>query len=198
MIKIGLTGGIGSGKTTVARMFEELGVPVYYADDKAKELMNKSPELRKKIKKLLGEQAYEGKQLNTKYVAGIVFEDKTKLSALEKLVHPVVVADFLSWAEKKKAPFVIMENAILHKSKMDRLMDYIIWVTADKEKRLKRVMKRDNTDRKSVEKRILNQLNETKMLKNADFIIKNNNFVDDLKGKVEKIFNKVNFKLKKC
>jgi len=197
MVKIGLTGGIGSGKTTVAKMFEDLGVPVYYADDKAKELMQKSPRIKAKIKQMFGSQAYFNNKLNTQYLANIVFSDPNKLSVLEKIVHPVVLEDFLSWAEKQTTDFVIMENAILHKSGMDKYMDYVILVTADDEKRLERVIKRDKTTAESVQRRINNQLNTQIMLKKSNFIIKNNFLINDLKREVEKTFNNLNFKLKK-
>jgi len=197
MIKVGLTGGIGSGKTTVAKMFEELGVPVYYADDRAKELMQKSPVIKTRIKELFGSQAYSDNRLNVKYLADVVFSDKKKLSELEKIVHPAVLDDFLLWAENQTADYVIMENAILHKSGMDSYMDYIILVTADPEKRIERVIKRDKTTAESVQKRIRNQLNSQIMLKKSNFIIKNNFLINDLKREVEKIFNNLNFKLKK-
>ncbi len=197
MIKIGLTGGIGSGKTTLAKMFEQKGIPVYYADNRAKELMQTDSKLITRIKQLLGEKAYQNNRLNTKYISEIVFEKPEKLTALEQIVHPAVLQDFLSWAKRQKSAFVIMENAILHKSGMDKEMDYVILVTANDEIRQQRVVKRDKTSPEAVKKRMQNQEKQTELLKKSDFVIENNFSMENLRQKIERIFENVNFKLKK-
>ena len=110
---VGLTGGIGSGKTTVAAMFKALGIPVYNADKEAKNLMNTSDSLKKGVVKLFGERAYKKGSLNREYIAGIVFNDKKKLKALNELVHPLVRSHFLNWIDAQKAPYVIQENPLI-------------------------------------------------------------------------------------
>ncbi len=195
MVKIGLTGGIGTGKTTVAKIFEKLGVPVYYADDRAKEIMRTNSEVIKQIKDLLGAEAYHNNGLNTRYISGMVFDNKNKLSKLEAIVHPAVRKDFLDWVARQKTGCVIVENAILHKSGMDQLVDIIILVTADIEKRLNRIEKRDGKSKKNLKKIIKAQKSEQKMLKNIDYIIKNNENVDDLFIKAIEILSIIK---KKC
>ncbi len=197
MIKIGLTGGIGSGKTTVAQLFEKLGIPVYYADDRAKELMLHHSGIKKKIIRHFGEESFKDGTLNRKYLADIVFNDKNKLKELESIVHPAVREDFTEWVKKQTAPYVIVENAILYKSGMNRLVDYVIVVTTDTEKRFERVAKRDKIDKKEIEKRINNQEKESDLLKEADFIINNNKNIVSLGKKVELIDKKLKNKLKK-
>ena len=197
MIQIGLTGGIGSGKTTVAKIFEKKGIPVYYADDQAKKLMQTHPKLIRQIQSLLGEKAYVDNKLNARYIAGIVFDNKKKLAALEQIVHPAVWQDFLEWSSRQKAPCVIMENAVLHKSGMDKQMDFVILVTANDDLRKKRVQKRDQLSAEEVAKRIKNQDKNEKLLKKSDFLIKNDFSISNLREEVEKILQDVNFKLNK-
>jgi len=191
MLKIGLTGGIGSGKTTVAILFENLGVPVYYADDRAKEIMHDNISVKNKIIELFGEKAYVSNKLNIKYISGIVFDNSIVLKKLEKIVHPAVRQDFLDWAKKQNTDYVIVENAILYKSGMDKLVDFVIVVTADKEKKLERLKKRDKKSKKELEKIIQNQLNEKKFLKKSDFVIKNNGNKYELAEKVARIDKKL-------
>lgn len=189
MIKIGLTGGIGTGKTTVAKIFEKLGVPVYYADDRAKEIMQTDPGIIRQIKTLLGDESYRCKQLNTKYISNIVFNDKDKLAKLEAIVHPVVRKDFLDWVERQNARCVVVENAILHKSGMDKLVDFIIVVTADDKIRMERLKKRDGKSEKDLKKIMKNQKSEKKMLKNNIFFIDNTGKIEELRNKVKEILS---------
>ncbi|MBL7721106.1 MAG: dephospho-CoA kinase, partial [Chitinophagaceae bacterium] len=116
MLKIGLTGGIGSGKSTVAKIFETLGIPVYYADAEAKRLMNSSETLKKVIRQNFGEATYENDQLNRKYLAGIVFNDPEKLELLNALIHPVTINDSEQWMQQQSAPYSIKEAALLFES----------------------------------------------------------------------------------
>ncbi len=184
MVKIGLTGGIGTGKSTVAKIFEDQGIPVYYADDKAKEIMQTNSGIISQIKALFGEEAYVDNRLNTSHIGGVVFDDKNMLSKLEAIVHPAVRKDFLEWVSQQDSDCVVVENAILYKSGMHKLVDQIILVTADDEKRINRLIKRDKKSEKDLRKIINNQKTEKKLLKGADFFIKNNGNVDDLVIKV--------------
>ena len=184
---VGLTGGMGSGKTTVAHLFEELGVPVYYADDQAKKLMQTDNELKQKIINEFGKDAYISGKLNRGYLAKIVFSQPVKLQKLEAMVHPAVREDFKRWAQAQSAPYVIVENAILHKSGMDKLSDFIIWVTADLDKRIERIKNRDKTNDVEIKKRLANQNFSKEMIKNSDFIIHNNKNTIFLRNSVKKI-----------
>lgn len=176
--KVGLTGGIGSGKTTVAGFFRELGIPVYIADAEAKKIMDSSPEVRAEIISLLGRKAYQNQLPDRKYIASRVFKDEKLLGSLNKIIHPRVHADFEEWAKKQEAPYVIYEAAILFEHGGDKRCDYSILVTAPKEERIKRVMKRDGVSREMVEARMRNQWPEEEKMKLADFIIENLNIYE--------------------
>ena len=175
MLKIGLTGGIGSGKSLVAKVFKILGAPVYHADDEAKRLMNEKAELKKQIIELLGESAYEGEQLNRGFIASKVFPDPALLTRLNSLVHPAVREDFLAWSEQHtSANYIIEEAAILFESGHFREFDFNIVVLAEKELRIQRVMERDNVSREQVETRIERQMPQDEKIAKADFLIHNN------------------------
>jgi len=194
---IGLTGGMGAGKTTVAKMFEDLGIPVYYADNRAKDLMQEDPDLIQAITGLFGEKAYEEGRLNTRYLGGMVFADEKKLKELESLVHPVVREDFKKWVRQQKAPYVIVENAILHKSGMDKLVDLVIFVKTNDSNKIERVRKRDGLKEEAIKQRLKNQSNDVFLLKKSDFVIENNSTIGDLKEKIAEIDRNVKFMLKK-
>lgn len=174
MLKIGLTGGIGSGKSTVAKIFELLQVPVYYADEASRRLYHTDPELMAQIKKHFGEDMYSEGQLNRNKMADIVFNDPQKLELLNQLVHPPTLRDAQEWMLAQKAPYVIKEAALLFESGSAAGLDYIIGVQAPTAVRLKRVMDRDNTTREEVLSRMNRQINEDIKMRLCDFIIRNN------------------------
>lgn len=173
MLKIGLTGGIGSGKSTVAKVFETLGIPVYYADDAAKRVMNEHALLREKIIQHFGEESYADKQLNRNYIASQVFNNKEKLDLLNSIVHPVTIADAEAWMQAQKTPYAIKEAAIIFEAGAHRQLDYIIGVSAPVDLRLKRVMERDGITQEKVQERMDKQMDEEEKMKLCDFIIFN-------------------------
>jgi dephospho-CoA kinase len=174
MLVVGLTGGIGSGKTKVLHEFIKKEVPVYIADIEAKKLMQNSSELKEKIISTFGESSYQDKKLNTAYLAEIVFKNPIALAKLNALVHPAVFEhfqDFKNSLENEK--LVIFENAILYESGSDRFCDYVICVTAAQNERVKRVMLRDQVTAAQVQERMNNQWPEEKKVALADFVIEN-------------------------
>jgi dephospho-CoA kinase len=169
MLMVGLTGGIGSGKTLVCSIFEKLKVPVYHADEAARRLMNSDAGLMESIREMFGDQAYGRDGLNRAYLAGLVFGDEERLSGLNKLVHPAVRDDFKRWAgQQRDAAYVIEEAAILFESGASQEMDLTILVHAPEEVRIRRVMERDGVSRVEVLKRIRHQMREETLMKMAD------------------------------
>lgn len=170
---VGLTGGIGSGKSTVAAMFRDLGVPVYDSDVRAKALMVDSPELKKAIGELLGPEAYQEDRLDRAYVAKRVFGDPALLEQLNALVHPAVRQDFLAWARAQATDYVIQETALIFETGSQDQYDRVLLVTAPKETRLQRVIQRDAALREEVLQRMDNQMPEDRKEALADFTIEN-------------------------
>lgn len=183
MMLVGLTGGIGSGKSTVAQMFRELGVPVYDSDKEAKWLMANSPELKKAIIGLLGDKAYTGKTLNRRYIAELVFKDVGLLQKLNKIVHPAVRQHFLKWANQQSAPYVIQETALIFENGAQDNYSATILVTAPLEMRLQRVMERDGVAKQVVLDRMKNQMDDNQKIDLAQFCIEN----IDLEATKEKV-----------
>jgi dephospho-CoA kinase len=175
MLKIGITGNIGGGKTTVSKVFEVLGIPVFYADNAAKKVMITDPVLMASLKEAFGDQAYfNDGTLNRKHIASIVFNDEAQLARLNSLVHPAVFRAFDSWADQiTNAPYVIKEAALLFESSSYKMCDYSIMVTAPLELRIKRVMERDGLTRDEVESRNAKQFSEEMKVKLADYVIRN-------------------------
>ena len=177
MLKVGITGGIGSGKTTVCKIFESLGIPVYYADDRAKWLMRNDPDLRAGIEHLFGPEAYDEQgNLNRQHIAAVAFDDPEKLSALNSLVHPAVFLDADRWNAEQEAagaPYTIKEAALIFESGSYRFLDKVITVYAPKEVRLRRVMDRDGAKRADIEARMDKQLPEEEKMSRSDFVIFN-------------------------
>lgn len=174
MLKIGLTGGIGSGKTTVAKVFETLGIPVYYADDATKRLMNSNNALKALVIKHFGEASYKNEELDRKYIADIVFNDKEKLALLNSITHPATIEDANEWVQQQSSPYIIKEAALLFETEAAKHLDYFIGVSAPLETRIKRVMKRDGLSEAEIMNRINRQMNEEEKMKRCDFIITNN------------------------
>lgn len=172
---VGITGGIGSGKSTVVKLFSTFkDVAIYLADDRAKELMNTSEEIKKKIIDEFSEKAYVNNELNRSFIANIVFNNKAKLAILNAIVHPVVSKDLQNFIEKQKnKTYVLYENAILFENGSDAICDKVITVTAPEKLRISRVIKRDNTTKEAVKKRISNQWNDDKKELQSNYIIEN-------------------------
>ena len=172
---IGITGGIGSGKSTVARIFEILGIPVYYADDRAKSLMAVKPELVSKIKNAFGENAYlEDSQLNREYLSKEVFSDPEKVKTINSLVHPVVRKDFIHWAKTQKSAYVLKEAALIFETEGEKNLDFVINVSAPLKMRVARVLARDPHRNKAQVNQIIDQqLPDEIKNEKADFVIKN-------------------------
>jgi len=175
MKRIGLTGNIGTGKSTVARIFEILGVPVYHADTQAREILE-SEQVKVQLADLFGKQVLNAmNQIDRKALASIVFSDKEKLAVLNKLIHPLVEEDFFRWCNGHAGyEYILQEAAILFESGFDRLFDANILVTAPEELCITRVMARDGITREMVSDRIRNQWSQEKKLKMADYEIINN------------------------
>lgn len=190
---IGLTGGIGSGKTTIANYFAEMGVPVYIADDEAKKVMQ-SENIVNQIKATFGESLFENEILNRAKLAEIVFNNADKLAQLNAIVHPAVKTDFELWLlNNKNYDYVIYEAAILFESGRYKECDVIITVTAPEEVRIERVLKRDNTTREQVLSRINMQWSDEKRISLSNFIINNSN-LKIAKEEVVKILKILNIK----
>ena len=193
MVKVGLTGGIGSGKTTVSNFLLEYGIPVYNSDSQGKKLMNTNLELINDIVNIFGESVYNNGVLNTNLLSSIVFSDPEKIKQLNNLVHPKVAEDFNQWVGKNNnQPILIKEAAILIESGAYLNMDKIILVISKKSNRINRVSKRDNSDFESIEKRINFQLTDDEKIQYAEYIIENNSSLDDLKNEVLRVINKIN------
>ncbi|RMZ58071.1 dephospho-CoA kinase [Chryseobacterium nematophagum] len=188
---IGLTGGIGSGKTTVACFIEEFGFPVYYSDDRAKTIVNDNEDVKIKIKDLLGDQAYDENGLyNRKFVAEKVFNNQNLLQKLNEIIHPAVRIDFEEWIKKQTKYLVFKETALLFELKLNKDCYKSLLVTAEDNIRIKRVMDRDDKTYREVQTIMEKQMPEKDKVKLADCIIYNNTNIEDLKENTERvIFN---------
>jgi len=186
MILVGLTGGIGSGKTTVAKQFSALGVPVYIADDEAKKLMKRSKIIKRKLIQLFGKEAYIDDELNKALIANIIFNDKTYLEKMNAIIHPRVKKHFHKWALKQDSPYVIKEVAVLFENDGYKACDYVITVIAPIDLRMKRILKRDNTTKAKIMAIMKNQWTDEEKSKLSDFVIENI-ALDNTKNQVLKI-----------
>lgn len=172
---VGVTGGIGSGKSVVCKIFEQLNIPVYEADAEAKMLYEKYPELKQSIKELISEEAVDKNgNINRKKLAEIVFNDDLKLASLNKLVHPIVKWDFENWIDSHKGfPYLIKEAAILFESGANKQCDLVIAVISPLELRIERIRQRDKKTKAEIEKIIATQLSDEELIKRSDFVIYN-------------------------
>lgn len=173
MLRIGITGGIGSGKSTVAGIFSVLGIPVYNSDNASKRLMAEDENLQKNIITSFGESSYVDGSLNRKYLAAQVFNDSEKLALLNSLVHPATINDARQWMEKQKSVYAIKEAALIFESGSDQFLDYVIGVQSPAALRIARAMERDNLAHEEIEARMKLQMDEGEKMKRCDFIVVN-------------------------
>jgi dephospho-CoA kinase len=174
MLKVGLTGGIGAGKSIVAQIFEVLGIPVYHADQEAKRLMQNNPSLMEKIKIAFSEKAYVEGALDRKFLSSLVFNDKKKLELLNNIVHPFTIQDGLEWMKRQTSPYAIKEAALIFESGSQGEFDAIIGVFAPPALRIHRTIQRDQVEREKVLNRMENQLDENIKMKLCDHVLINN------------------------
>lgn len=173
MLKVGITGGIGSGKTLVASIFHTLGIPVYDADAAAKRLMNTSAEIREQIIRWFGKDTYKDQQLDRALLASTVFGDPEKLKQLNRIVHPVTIRDSQDWFAMQTAPYAIKEAAIFFESGSDRYVDYMIGVAAPEALRIRRTMERSHITEEQVRERMKQQMGEDEKMRRCHFVIDN-------------------------
>ena len=191
MIKVAICGGIGSGKSTICRMFAERGVAHYDSDSRAKALMNESIELREALVAEFGEECYVGGELNRAYLAAKVFGSDEQLAKLNSIVHPAVKADFLHWAEEQEGDYCIVETAILFESGFDVLVDQKVAILAPQPLRVMRAMERDGASKEQIESRIKAQMSDDELMARCDFAIVNIHLED-----VEKDIDELNYRFK--
>lgn len=190
MYKVGITGGIGSGKSTVCAMLEELGVAVYNSDARAKELMTTSATLREAIVARFGAECYTSEGLNRGYLAERVFGDAAELAALNSLVHPAVMADFEAWAERQEGSYVVFESAILFEAGLEQRVDMAVAVLSPEELRIERAMRRDGASREQVVARIRRQLSDDERADRAKYAIVNVD-LEELREDVEQLHRRL-------
>ena len=194
MIIVGLTGGIGSGKTTVANMFVELGIPIYIADVEAKKLMNSSKVIKRELIQLFGTNAYSDGKINKAFLADKIFNDKDLLVEMNAVVHPKVKTHFKKWIKIQRSLYVIYEAAILFENGGYKECDYIITVTAPETVRIQRIIQRDNATKQSVRAIMNNQWNDAKKVRLSHFVIENKELSQTAK-QVKNIHQKILEKL---
>ena len=173
MLRIGLTGGIGSGKSTVAKIFEVLGIPVYYADAANRRLVNEDPQIIKNIIQNFGDKSYVDGKLNRAYIASIVFNNPDKLALLNAISHPATIEDANKWMQQQSSPYVIKEAALIFESGSAENLDLVIGVYAPAPLRIKRTMDRDKITQEEVKKRMERQINEELKMKLCDHVVIN-------------------------
>ncbi|MFC4722122.1 dephospho-CoA kinase [Geojedonia litorea] len=192
---VGLTGGIGSGKTTVANLFKTLGIPTYIADIEAKKLMQSSKVVKRKLIALFGEQAYINGNINKPFISSKIFNDQTYLDKMNAIVHPKVAQHFKRWIKKQNAAYIIKEAAIIFEHQMQSQYDYIITVTANREERIRRILNRDATTKDKVVTIMKHQWSDEEKIKLSDFVIVNDQ-LEHTKNQVlkvhETLLNKIN------
>lgn len=173
ILKVGITGGIGSGKSTVANVFQVLGIPIYYADDAAKKIMNEDESIRIQLQQQFGKETYVDGKLNRKYLSGLVFNNEAKLAQLNAIVHPATIKDAEQWMQQQTTPYAIKEAALIFESGAQAQLDCVIGVFAPALLRIQRVIKRDSITREEVEARMEKQLDESIKMGLCDYMITN-------------------------
>ena len=186
MLKIGVTGGIGSGKSTVCRLFAARGIAVYDTDAAAKRLMAEDAALRRAIEARFGEESYQEGALNRPWLARQVFGDEAALQALNRLVHPAVIADFERWATEQQSAYVVVESAILYEAGLDRAVDKVVAVLAPERLRIERAMQRDGATEVQIRSRMAAQLSDEELHRRADVALVNI-FEEDLEAAVQEL-----------
>jgi len=188
---IGLTGGIGAGKSTISKIFTDNGIPVYNSDNKAREIMNKNIDLKNKIILSFGKQSYQNEKLNKAYISKIIFDNKLELNKINSLVHPFVQDDFYKWIKKTPSKYIIYESALIFETGSYKKNDFNILVISDLDKKIERVCKRDNLSKIQVLKRINNQWDDDKKMSLCDYKIFNNSLNESKTQtlKIIEIFN---------
>ena len=188
---IGLTGGIGAGKSTISKIFIDNGIPVYNSDNKAKEIMNKNIDLKNKIILSFGKESYQNEKLNKAYISKIIFDNKLELNKINSLVHPFVYNDFYKWIKKTPSNYIIYESALIFETGSYKKNDFNILVISDLDKKIERVCKRDNLSKIEVLKRINNQWDDDKKMSLCDYKIFNNSLNESKTQtlKIIEIFN---------
>jgi dephospho-CoA kinase len=192
MYKVGITGGIGSGKSTVCRILGEHGVAVYDADSRAKELMATSVEVRSALIESFGAECFTSEGLNRSYLAERVFNNAEQLATLNSIVHPAVIRDFEQWAEQQEGNYVVLESAILFEAKLDSRVDVVVSVLAPEELRIERAMQRDGASREAIVRRIANQISDDERTERSKYAIVNIS-LDDLYEDVEQLHRRLSY-----
>ena len=192
MYKVGITGGIGSGKSTVCAILAEFGVAVYDSDSRAKRLMNEDNTLRERLVKRFGSEVYCAEGLNRRYLAERVFGNPEELKALNAIVHPAVMDDFDRWALEQEGSYVVLESAILFEASLDRRVDVSVAVMAPEELRIERAMQRDGAQREQIVARMNNQISDQERVERAKYTIVNID-IDNLRSDVEQLHRRLSY-----
>ncbi len=192
MIRIGITGGIGSGKSTVCKIFSELGAPVFDTDSAAKTIMSSDAGVRRRMTEIFGDAAFAGDTLNREYISSLVFKQPELLQTLNSVVHPAVADAFVCWAERQSCDYVIMECAILFESGFDSLVDRTVTVSAPEHLRIERACARDGANPDSVRRRIACQMSDGEREQKADYVINNTDMAQTAAAvaELDKIFRR--------
>ena len=190
MVVVGITGGIGSGKTTISNYLKSFGIPLYVADKEAKALMNRSKVIKQKLIQLFGDKAYVDGKLNRPFLAKMIFKDKSLLNQMNAIVHPKVASHFKRWLKKQDAPYILKEAAIIFENNLQSNYDYIITVVANENLRIERILDREDTTRDKIKAVINNQWTDSHKKKLSDFVISNND-LDQAKKQALQIHKKL-------
>lgn len=177
MYKVGITGGIGSGKSTVAKIFEVLGIPVYYADDEAKKIMETNAEVKQKLIAAFGADCYNQQGLNRQYLRQLIFNDSNNAQKINAIVHPITIAQAEEWLQQQNTPYALKEAALIFESNAHQHLDFIIGVSAPQALRIKRVVQRDGISEEDVLARMQKQMNENEKMSKCDAIINNDDTI---------------------